>query len=111
MLLYFPVLCVSQSESDTSQPPCLRSHCSVSRSDVNECSSCRYAEFLRQTRAAIICQKQYRMVRERREFLRVRRAVVTIQAYAKGMFTRRIYQEVQPALLLGVSNDKTVLKK
>ncbi|XP_031596926.1 unconventional myosin-Vb isoform X2 [Oreochromis aureus] len=53
----------------------------------------RYAEFLRQTRAAIICQKQYRMVRERREFLRVRRAVVTIQAYAKGMFTRRIYQE------------------
>uniref|UniRef100_A0AAX7TYR4 Myosin VB n=1 Tax=Astatotilapia calliptera TaxID=8154 RepID=A0AAX7TYR4_ASTCA len=53
----------------------------------------RYADFLRQTRAAIICQKQCRMVRERREFLRVRRAVVTIQAYAKGMFTRRIYQE------------------
>ncbi|XP_030598525.1 unconventional myosin-Vb isoform X2 [Archocentrus centrarchus] len=53
----------------------------------------RYAEFLRQTRAAIICQKQYRMVRERREYLRVRRAVVTIQAYAKGMFTRRIYHE------------------
>lgn len=112
MLLYFQVLCVSQSEIETSPPPCLRSHCSESCSDVNECSSCRYADFLRQTRAAIICQKQCRMVRERREFLRVRRAVVTIQAYAKGMFTRRIYQEVQPPSLLGVSSDKTaVLKK
>ncbi|XP_022624059.1 unconventional myosin-Vb isoform X1 [Seriola dumerili] len=53
----------------------------------------RYAEYLRLTRAALVCQKQYRMVRERRSFLRVRRAVVTIQAYAKGMFTRRIYWE------------------
>lgn len=51
------------------------------------------------------------MVRERREFLRVRRAVVTIQAYAKGMFTRRIYQEVHPPLLLGVSSDKTAVLK
>ncbi|KAM3599551.1 uncharacterized protein V6R79_007865 [Siganus canaliculatus] len=53
----------------------------------------RYADFLRQTRAAIICQKQLRMVRERREYLRIRRAVVTIQAHARGMFTRRIYWE------------------
>ncbi|XP_059214173.1 unconventional myosin-Vb isoform X2 [Centropristis striata] len=53
----------------------------------------RYADFLRQTRAALICQKQFRMVRERREFLRVRRAVVTIQAFTRGMFTRRIYWE------------------
>ncbi|XP_053267355.1 unconventional myosin-Vb isoform X1 [Pleuronectes platessa] len=53
----------------------------------------RYAEYLRLTRAALVCQKQYRMVRDRRAYLRVRKAVVTIQAYAKGMFTRRIYWE------------------
>ncbi|XP_055009754.1 unconventional myosin-Vb isoform X2 [Boleophthalmus pectinirostris] len=53
----------------------------------------RYAEYLRLTRAAIICQKRYRMVRERRAFLRVRRAVVTIQAYTRGMYTRRIFRE------------------
>ncbi|XP_072310240.1 unconventional myosin-Vb isoform X2 [Eucyclogobius newberryi] len=53
----------------------------------------RHAEYLRLTRAAIICQKQYRMVKERRAFLRVRRAVVTIQAYTRGMYTRRIFRE------------------
>ncbi|XP_076613932.1 unconventional myosin-Vb isoform X1 [Chaetodon auriga] len=53
----------------------------------------RYAEFLRLTRAALICQKQYRMVRDRRAYLRVRQAVVTIQAFTRGMFTRRIYWE------------------
>ncbi|XP_070408592.1 unconventional myosin-Vb isoform X2 [Nothobranchius furzeri] len=53
----------------------------------------RYAELLRQRRAALICQKQFRMTRERRSFLKIRRAAVTIQAYARGMFTRRIYWE------------------
>ncbi|XP_078127803.1 unconventional myosin-Vb isoform X1 [Sander vitreus] len=53
----------------------------------------RLAEFLRQSRAALVCQKQYRMVRDRRVYLRVRRAVVTIQAFTRGMFTRRIYRE------------------
>ncbi|XP_055722481.1 unconventional myosin-Vb-like isoform X1 [Salvelinus fontinalis] len=53
----------------------------------------RYAEQLRLTRAALICQKQYRMVRERRDYLRVRQAVVTIQAFTRGMLTRRIFQE------------------
>ncbi|XP_051959994.1 unconventional myosin-Vb isoform X1 [Xyrauchen texanus] len=53
----------------------------------------RFAEMLRLTRAALICQKQYRMVRVRREYLRIRRAVITIQAFARGMFIRRIYQE------------------
>uniref|UniRef100_A0A3Q3BIG0 Myosin VB n=1 Tax=Kryptolebias marmoratus TaxID=37003 RepID=A0A3Q3BIG0_KRYMA len=53
----------------------------------------RYAEFLRLNRAALICQKRYRMVRERRKYLRIRQAVVTIQAYTRGMFTRRIYWE------------------
>ncbi|KAL6096373.1 myo5b [Pungitius sinensis] len=53
----------------------------------------RHADFLRQTRAALLCQKQYRMVRDRRAYLRVRRAVVTIQAFTRGMFTRRIFQE------------------
>lgn len=55
----------------------------------------RYAEFLRLTRAALICQKQYRMVRDRQAYLRVRQAVITIQAYTRGMYTRRIYWEVQ----------------
>uniref|UniRef100_A0A3Q3WQY3 Uncharacterized protein n=1 Tax=Mola mola TaxID=94237 RepID=A0A3Q3WQY3_MOLML len=53
----------------------------------------RYAEFLRLTRAALICQKQYRMVRDRRAYMRVRQAVITIQAYTRGMYTRKIYQE------------------
>ncbi|KAF7651726.1 hypothetical protein LDENG_00106440, partial [Lucifuga dentata] len=53
----------------------------------------RYAEHLRLTRAAIFCQKQYRMVRDRHAYLRVRQAVITIQAYTRGMFTRRIYWE------------------
>lgn len=35
------------------------------------------------------------MVRDRRAFLRVRRAVVTIQAHTRGMYTRRIYWEVR----------------
>uniref|UniRef100_A0A673ZTY4 Myosin VB n=1 Tax=Salmo trutta TaxID=8032 RepID=A0A673ZTY4_SALTR len=45
----------------------------------------RYAEQLRLTRAALICQKQYRMVRERRGYLRVRQGVVTIQAFTRGI--------------------------
>ncbi|XP_077441918.1 unconventional myosin-Vb isoform X2 [Vanacampus margaritifer] len=53
----------------------------------------RYAEYLRLMRAALVCQKNYRMVGERRAFLKVRRAAVTIQAFARGMFTRRIFQE------------------
>ena len=55
----------------------------------------RYAEYLRLSRAALICQKQYHMVRVRQAYLRVRQAVVTIQAYTRGMFTRRIYWEVK----------------
>ncbi|CAK6980853.1 unconventional myosin-Vb-like [Scomber scombrus] len=53
----------------------------------------RFAEQLRLSRAALICQKQFRMVRERRSFLKVRSAVVTIQAFSRGMFTRRIYHQ------------------
>uniref|UniRef100_A0A8C9TTT1 Myosin VB n=1 Tax=Scleropages formosus TaxID=113540 RepID=A0A8C9TTT1_SCLFO len=49
--------------------------------------------YLRLTRAALICQKQLRMVRERRAYLRIHRAVVTIQAFTRGMHTRRLYQE------------------
>lgn len=66
----------------------------------------RYADFLRLSRAALICQKQYRMVRDRRAYLRVRQAVITIQAFAKGMFTRRIYREVQKTPL---SNLLTII--
>ncbi|KAL4617287.1 unconventional myosin-Vb isoform X3 [Arapaima gigas] len=53
----------------------------------------RYTEHLRRTRAALICQRQLRMVRERRTFLRIRQAVVTIQAFTRGMHIRRLYQE------------------
>lgn len=49
---------------------------------------------MRLSRAALFCQKQYRMVRERRAYLRKRRAVVTIQAFTRGTLTRRIYWEV-----------------
>lgn len=61
---------------------------------------CRLAEHLRRTRAAIIFQKQYRMLRILRAFQRVRNATITIQAFARGMFVRRIYRKVR---LHGVS--------
>ncbi|KAG7265471.1 hypothetical protein CRUP_006772 [Coryphaenoides rupestris] len=35
------------------------------------------------------------MVRDRRAFLRVRQAVCTIQAYTRGMYTRRIFHELE----------------
>uniref|UniRef100_A0A8B9K909 Myosin VB n=1 Tax=Astyanax mexicanus TaxID=7994 RepID=A0A8B9K909_ASTMX len=53
----------------------------------------KHAEYLRLTKAALICQKQYRMVRVRRAYLTIRQAVITIQAFTRGMFTRRLYQE------------------
>lgn len=55
---------------------------------------CRLAEHLRRTRAAIILQKQFRMLQIRRAFQRVRNATLTIQAFARGMFVRRIYRQV-----------------
>ncbi|XP_039606325.1 unconventional myosin-Vb isoform X1 [Polypterus senegalus] len=54
----------------------------------------RQAEKLRQTRAAVVFQKQFRMLRIRRAFLKVRKSVITIQAFARGMFVRRIYHEL-----------------
>ncbi|XP_014816274.1 PREDICTED: unconventional myosin-Vb [Calidris pugnax] len=54
----------------------------------------RLAEHLRRTRAAIIFQKQYRMLRILRAFQRVRNATVTIQAFARGMFVRRTYRKI-----------------
>ncbi|XP_069737409.1 unconventional myosin-Vb-like isoform X2 [Phaenicophaeus curvirostris] len=54
----------------------------------------RLAEHLRRTRAAIIFQKQYRMLRILRAFQRVRNATITIQAFARGMFVRRIYHKI-----------------
>uniref|UniRef100_A0A8C6ND45 Uncharacterized protein n=1 Tax=Melopsittacus undulatus TaxID=13146 RepID=A0A8C6ND45_MELUD len=54
----------------------------------------RLAEHLRRTRAAIICQKQYRMLRILRAYQRVRTATITIQAFARGMIVRRIYHKI-----------------
>ncbi|KAJ7413449.1 Unconventional myosin-Vb [Pitangus sulphuratus] len=54
----------------------------------------RLAEHLRRTRAAIILQKQYRMLRILRAFQRVRKSIITIQAFARGMLARRIYHKI-----------------
>ncbi|XP_051659620.1 unconventional myosin-Vb isoform X2 [Manacus candei] len=54
----------------------------------------RLAEHLRRTRAAIILQKQFRMLRIRRAFQRVRNSTITIQAFARGMFARRTYHQI-----------------
>uniref|UniRef100_A0A8C7H1M0 Myosin VB n=1 Tax=Oncorhynchus kisutch TaxID=8019 RepID=A0A8C7H1M0_ONCKI len=59
----------------------------------------RYAEQLRLTRAALIFQKQYRMVRERRDYLKVRQAVVTIQ-YNKWFLVSAIYLPSPPPQFL-----------
>ncbi|XP_010285074.1 PREDICTED: unconventional myosin-Va-like, partial [Phaethon lepturus] len=54
-----------------------------------------FARMLRRTRAAVMLQKTLRMVLARRSFLRVRQAAVTIQAFARGTFARRLAQEKQ----------------
>ncbi|PKK23209.1 myosin VB [Columba livia] len=54
----------------------------------------RLAEHLRRTRAAVVFQKQFRMLRVLRAFRSVRNATVTIQAFARGMFVRRIYRRI-----------------
>lgn len=43
-------------------------------------------------------QKQYRMLRARQAYLRVRRAAVLIQAFARAMFVRKIYHQVSSHL-------------
>ncbi|XP_074787468.1 unconventional myosin-Vb isoform X2 [Athene noctua] len=65
----------------------------------------RLAEHLRRTRAAIIFQKQYRMLRIFRAFQGVRSATITIQAFARGMFVRRIYRKIL------VEHKATILQK
>lgn len=42
----------------------------------------------------MVLQKTMRMVLARRSYLRTRRAAVTIQAFARGMFARRLYRQV-----------------
>uniref|UniRef100_A0A7M4F7K8 Unconventional myosin-Vb n=1 Tax=Crocodylus porosus TaxID=8502 RepID=A0A7M4F7K8_CROPO len=54
----------------------------------------RLADHLRKTRAAIIFQKQYRMLRIFRAFQNIRQATITIQAFARGMFVRRVYHKI-----------------
>ncbi|XP_034629934.1 unconventional myosin-Vb [Trachemys scripta elegans] len=54
----------------------------------------RLADHLRKTRAAIIFQKQYRMLRILRAFQKIRNASITIQAFARGMFVRKIYHKI-----------------
>uniref|UniRef100_A0A8C4XTE8 Myosin VB n=1 Tax=Falco tinnunculus TaxID=100819 RepID=A0A8C4XTE8_FALTI len=53
----------------------------------------RLAEHLRRMRAAFIFQKQYRMLQILRAFQRVPTATITMQAFARGMFVRRIYHK------------------
>ncbi|KAJ7335206.1 hypothetical protein JRQ81_013147, partial [Phrynocephalus forsythii] len=54
----------------------------------------RLADWLRKTRAAIIFQKQYRMLRIHRAYQTIRRAAITIQAFTRGMFVRRTYRKM-----------------
>uniref|UniRef100_A0A8C5LKQ1 Unconventional myosin-Vb n=1 Tax=Leptobrachium leishanense TaxID=445787 RepID=A0A8C5LKQ1_9ANUR len=54
----------------------------------------RLAEHLRKTKAAIILQKQFRMIRICRVYQRIRGAAITIQSFTRGMFDRRAYREV-----------------
>uniref|UniRef100_A0A8D0LBY1 Unconventional myosin-Vb n=1 Tax=Sphenodon punctatus TaxID=8508 RepID=A0A8D0LBY1_SPHPU len=54
----------------------------------------RLTDHLRKTRAAIIFQKQYRMLRICRAYQKIRRATITIQAFTRGMFVRRIYHKI-----------------
>lgn len=43
----------------------------------------------------MVLQKQYRMRRARQAYQRIRRAAGVIQAFARGMFVRRIYHQVR----------------
>ncbi|KAG8456838.1 hypothetical protein GDO86_002574 [Hymenochirus boettgeri] len=54
----------------------------------------RLALYLRMTKAAIIFQKQFRMIRVYRSFQKRRQAAVTIQSYTRGMFVRRAYRSL-----------------
>ncbi|XP_010190593.1 PREDICTED: unconventional myosin-Vb, partial [Mesitornis unicolor] len=54
----------------------------------------RLSKHLRRTRAAIVFQKQYRMLRTFQAFQRVRKATITIQAFARGMVVRKMYRKM-----------------
>ncbi|XP_061470342.1 unconventional myosin-Vb isoform X2 [Rhineura floridana] len=54
----------------------------------------RLADHLRKTKAAIIFQKQYRMLRIQRAYQTIRGAAITIQAFTRGMFVRKTYQKM-----------------
>ncbi|XP_072701511.1 uncharacterized protein [Ciconia boyciana] len=60
-----------------------------------------FARTLRRTRAAVMLQKTLRTVLARRSYLRVRQAVITIHAFARGMFCRRLYQQNAACFSLG----------
>uniref|UniRef100_A0A8C5LN51 Unconventional myosin-Vb n=1 Tax=Leptobrachium leishanense TaxID=445787 RepID=A0A8C5LN51_9ANUR len=59
----------------------------------------RLAEHLRKTKAAIILQKQFRMIRICRVYQRIRGAAITIQSFTRGMFDRRAYREHKAAII------------
>ncbi|KAM4807530.1 unconventional myosin-Vb isoform 2-T2 [Rhinophrynus dorsalis] len=54
----------------------------------------RLTQHLRRTKAAIIFQKQFRMIRVYRTFQKIRKATITIQSYTRGMYVRRAYREL-----------------
>lgn len=67
---------------------------------------CRLADHLRKTKAAIIFQKQYRMLRIRRAYQTIRQAAITIQSFTRGMFVRKNYQKVCVFFLLCFQNTQ-----
>ncbi|KAM8960932.1 unconventional myosin-Vb [Pelodytes ibericus] len=54
----------------------------------------RLADHFRKTKASIIFQKQFRMIRVYRSYQRIRRAAITIQSFTRGMFDRIAYREL-----------------
>ncbi|XP_053369794.1 unconventional myosin-Vb [Clarias gariepinus] len=54
----------------------------------------RLAWTLKYTRAALVIQKTYRMVKVRQLFLTTRKATITIQAFTRGMQARHAYRMV-----------------
>ena len=64
------------------------------RSLQNTLLICRLTKFLRETRSAIVIQKTWRSYCCRRDYLEIRDAVVTIQAFTRGMWGRQHFTDV-----------------
>lgn len=55
----------------------------------------RLVRDLRRAKAAVILQKNIKMALARRSYLRIHVAIITIQAFTRGMFARHLYRVVR----------------